>query len=216
MYTLYYYPLNASMAPRFLLAKIGDDFDLSFDLVLVDREVRAQKSPDYLALNPSGRIPTLRDGDLVLCESPAICMYLAEKHPELSLIPMSLNPDRAVFYQWMMYLTNTLQAELMVYFYPHRYTGNTEVTPTLLEAVEQRLIDMLAVIDSQLSEHEFLAGDTLTVCDYFLFMLCVWADELKTPPLAFPHLSKHLKKMAALKEISSVCLDEKLDLSNYS
>lgn len=211
MYTLYYYPLNASMAPRFLLDKIG----APYELVLVDREARAQKSPGYLALNPSGRIPTLLDGDLVLCESPAICLYLAEMHPESNLIPRDVTPSRALFYQWMMYLTNTLQAELMVYFYPQRYVANDALAANVREAVEGRLINILAVIDSHLKQHEFLAGDTLTVCDYFLFMLCVWADELKKPPLGFPHLAKHLKKMAALDEIRNVCRDEKLDLADY-
>lgn len=54
--------------------------------MLVDRETEAQKSEQYLALNPMGRIPTLVDADLVLFESPAICLYLAEQHPEAKLI----------------------------------------------------------------------------------------------------------------------------------
>lgn len=211
MYQLYYYPLNASMAPRFVLEKI----DAEYQLVLVDRESSEQKSAGYLALNPLGRIPTLVDGDLVLCESPAICIYLAEKHAESNLMANASSPERAMLYQWMIYLTNTFQAELMVYFYPQRYLSEQGCIDDLMKSVEARLIEVLALIDSQLKKHEFLAGDALTVCDYFLFMLCVWADELKKPPLAFTSLSRHLKKIASLAEVRNVCRHENLCLSAY-
>jgi len=212
MYKLYYYPLNASMAPRFLLEKVSADYEL----ILVDRHAAGQKAPNYLSLNPFGRIPTLIDGNLVLCESPAICLHLAEKHPNSNLMPTLASPERALLYQWMMYLTNTLQAELMVYSYPQRYVGDMVETSNILERVEQRIIKMLGMIDSQLKNHPFLAGNRVSVCDYFLFMLCVWADELKRPPLGFPHLSKLLIKMAALDEVVSVCRDENLNLDDYS
>ena len=83
MYQLYYYPGNASLAPHFVLEEMGVDFEL----VLVDRKSKAQKSSAYMALNPTGRIPTLVDGNLVIFESPAICLHLCEKNTESKLIP---------------------------------------------------------------------------------------------------------------------------------
>ena len=71
MYQLYYYPLNASMAPHFILEALK----VNFELIKVDRENNAQKSPEYLALNPAGRIPTLIDDGLAIFESPAICIH---------------------------------------------------------------------------------------------------------------------------------------------
>lgn len=73
MYTLFFYPRNASWAPHMVLAEMGVDFEL----VLVDRKTNAQKSADYLLLNPTGRIPTLIDQDIVIFESAAICLHLA-------------------------------------------------------------------------------------------------------------------------------------------
>ncbi|MCO1337137.1 glutathione S-transferase N-terminal domain-containing protein, partial [Microbulbifer sp. OS29] len=71
MYQLYYYPLNASMAPHFMLEELKVDFEL----IIVDRKSNAQKSSDYLVLNPAGRIPTLIDSGFAIFESPAICVH---------------------------------------------------------------------------------------------------------------------------------------------
>ena len=106
------------MAPHFVLEALK----LDFELILVDRKSNAQKSDEYLALNPSGRIPTLIDDELVLFESPAICIHLAESNPSANFIPNIGSKNRAKFFQWMMYLTNTVQAELMIHFYPDDYS----------------------------------------------------------------------------------------------
>lgn len=78
MYHLYYYPCNASLAPHFILKHLP----VAHELILVERQSKAQKSPEYLALNPAGRIPTLTFDNQVLFESAAICWFLAETHPD--------------------------------------------------------------------------------------------------------------------------------------
>lgn len=211
MYQLYYYPLNASMAPHFVLEQVK----ANFELVLVDRKSNAQKSAEYLALNPAGRIPTLVDSGQVISESSAICIHLAESHPKANLIPELGNPDRAKFFQWIMYLTNTLQAELMVYFYPQNHTSEQAGLASIVAVQEQRIIDMLALLDKELEHKNYLLGEQLTVCDFYLFMLSVWADELKKPPLSFQHLGEYLKKMAKLEAVRKVCDKERLSLADY-
>ncbi|WP_201535532.1 glutathione S-transferase family protein [Psychrobacter immobilis] len=211
MYQLYYYPLNASMAPHFVLEALKVDFEL----ILVDRKSNAQKSDDYLALNPSGRIPTLIYDDLVLFESPAICIHLAESNPSSNLIPNIDSKTRPIFFQWMMYLTNTVQAELMIHFYPEKHTTHSDVVSDIAKTQEQRITDMFQIIDNDLKNKDFLIGNMLTVCDFFLFMLAIWADEFKKPPLAFDNLSKYLRNLAKHEAIISVCKKEKLSLLDY-
>ena len=82
MLALYYYPGNASLVPHMMLREIG----VQFELRLVDRGQNAQQSPEYLKLNPSGRIPVLVDGDHVLFETAAIALYLADRFPEAGLL----------------------------------------------------------------------------------------------------------------------------------
>lgn len=211
MYKLYYYPLNASMAPHFILEELKVDFEL----ITVDRQSNAQKSPEYLALNPAGRIPTLVDNGRAIFESPAICIHLAEAHPESKLIPEIGDKNRSLFFQWMMYLTNTLQAELMVYCYPQKHTTDVNNTTSILEAQESRITDMLKLLDRELENKDFLVGDTVSACDYFLFMLCGWADEFKEPPLSFNNLAKYLRQLAQRETIIKVCKKEGLSLSDY-
>ena len=99
-----------------LLEEIG----AQFELVLVDRANAAAKSPEYLKLNPNGQIPVLVEGDLVVYEAAAICLYLADRYPHAKLVPPLQTPERAHFYQWLFWCTNTLQAMLMHYFYSER------------------------------------------------------------------------------------------------
>jgi glutathione S-transferase len=116
MVELLYYPGNANLAPHLVLEEIGAPFTLR----LVDRKADAHKSASYLALNPNGTIPVLVDGDVILYEAAAICLYLADKHPECGLVPALRTPARAHCYKWLIWCTNTLQAMLMHYFYPER------------------------------------------------------------------------------------------------
>ncbi|MDQ3103439.1 MAG: glutathione S-transferase, partial [Actinomycetota bacterium] len=72
---LHFLPGTAAMAPHAALAEIG----VPYELVRVERDAEGHPSDAYLSLNPWGKIPTLEDGDLVLSESAAICLHLADK-----------------------------------------------------------------------------------------------------------------------------------------
>jgi glutathione S-transferase len=199
------------MAPHFMLEELKVDFEL----ITVDRKSNAQKSSDYLALNPAGRIPTLIDNGFAIFESPAICVHLAESHPSSGLIPKIGDKNRALFFQWMMYLTNTVQAELMVYFYPQKHTTDSQNVESIIEMQESRITEMFKLLDHELENKNFLIDETISACDYFLFMLAVWADEFKTPPLSFNNLSRYLRKLAQRDAIINVCKKENLSLVDY-
>ena len=97
MIQLHYYPGNASLIPHLLLEELG----LPFELQYVDRAQSAQKSPAYLKLNPNGLIPVLVDGPLVLYETAAICLHLADAHLNSGLVPAPGTPERAHAYKWL-------------------------------------------------------------------------------------------------------------------
>ena len=128
MLTLHHHPGNASLTPHMLLEELG----VPYELKLVDRAQGVHKSADYLKLNPNGLIPVLVEtraagqygGDLVLYETAAICLHLLDTHPNAGLAPAVGTPERAQFYKWLVWLTNTLQAALIVYFYPERWADD--------------------------------------------------------------------------------------------
>src|SRR5512147_1472009 len=117
MIQLHYFPGNASLIAHILLEELG----LRFELQYVDRARSAQKSPAYLKLNPNGLIPVMADGGLVLYETAAICLHLADTHPQAGFAPAPGTNERAHFYKWLAWMTNTLQAALIAYFYPERW-----------------------------------------------------------------------------------------------
>ena len=155
------------------------------------------------------------DNGFAIFESPAICVHLAESHPSSNLIPKIGDKNRALFFQWLMYLTNTVQAELMVYFYPQKHTTDASNAEYIIEAQESRITDMFELLDRELENKDFLIGNSISACDYFLFMLAVWADEFKKPPLSFSNLSRYLRKLAQRDAIINVCKKENLSLTDY-
>jgi glutathione S-transferase len=194
MYKLYYYPGNANLAPHMVLEEIG----APHELILLDRDRNAHKSPEYLKLNPHGRIPTLIDGELVLYETSAICMHLADRHPEAKLAPELGSAARAQFYKWMVYLTNTVQSEMIVYFYPERWGGEGACKETVKANAEQRLAQMFDTIEQNLGENgSYLLGDRFSAADLMLLMLGRWSRGFKRPARTLPALGRFLERVAA-------------------
>ena len=211
MFKLYYYPNNASLAPHFLLHHLNADYEL----LLVDKKSKSQKSESYLRLNPAGQIPTLVINEQAIFESPAICMHICELHPESDLMPSIGSPLRPLFYQWLAFLNNTLQAELMVRYYPHRHTNDETTIPNVVAAQDDRIADALSIINNQLAHNEYLLGDTLTACDYFLFMLAEWSLPIEKSPLSFEHLATYLNRLCTNPTIKAVCEIESIDLKPF-
>jgi glutathione S-transferase len=208
VYKLYYYPGNANLAPHMLLEELG----VNYELVLVDRETNAQKSPEYLKLNPNGRVPTLIDGELVLYEAAAICLHLVDRHPEAGLAPAVGSAERAEFYKWLVYLTNTLQAELMTYFYPERLIDDKAGASQVKTHAEARVGGMLDLIDDALASHggPYLLGARYSAVDPYLLMLSRWTRMMKNPARNRLHLGGYLERLVARPAIQRTFAGEGL------
>ncbi|MDP3224263.1 MAG: glutathione S-transferase family protein [Rubrivivax sp.] len=211
MITLHYYPGNASFTPHVVLHELGVPFELS----LVDRTVNAHKAPGYLKLNPNGLIPALVDGDLVLYETAAICLHLADTHPAAQLAPPLGSAERAHFYKWLMWLTNTVQATLIHYFYGDRMldAGNAEGAAQLKAHAQARVIGYLAQIDAHLASHggPWMMGTHYTVLDPYVWMVSRWTRGFSTQPArSFPHIHSFLQRMLERPAMQRAIATEKL------
>ncbi|MFT7559618.1 MAG: glutathione S-transferase [Flavobacteriales bacterium] len=211
MYKLFYSPRNASWAIHLLLEDLG----LDYELVLVDRALNEHKSAEYLALNPTGRIPTLIHDGAALFESCAIALYICENHSELAPIPPLGDSLRPLCYQWLMYIAATLQPEMLVYFYPKKHITNSANAGEVRDAQAVRITEMFNFLDKQVGGNDYLLGNTISICDYFLFMVCHWASEFKRPPIEFTNLRRVLKKLAGRPSFQKVCIIEEVDLTIY-
>lgn len=211
MLELYYYPDNASLAPHLLLVEMQVDYALK----LVDRSSNAQKSEGYLKLNPSGRIPTLVHDDLVLFESPAICIYICELDTSSRFIPPLGDSNRPFFFQWLAYLNNTLQAEYMLWRYSETHTTDAKNIAGIKAAQDQRLTGILTLLDEELGKKKFLLGDKISACDRFLFMLALWSENLSRPTASFANLLRFMCELSQRPAVQRVCEIKNIYLNRY-
>ena len=215
MIQLHYSPSSAAMAPHILLEELG----VPFEKILVNTSTGAHRLDAYRQLNPNGLVPTLTDGDLVLYESAAICLHLCDTHPGAALAPPLGSSERAHFYKWLMWLTNTLQATLIVYFYPDRWlnAGNTAGVLALQAHAEAKVGLLLDQLDAELERHgaahtqPWLLGAHYSAVDIYTLMLCRWTRHFATPPArSRPHLGPYLQRLLARPAVLRVMAAEGL------
>ncbi len=151
MYVLHYAPDNASLILRLAL----EEARLPYRCELVDRRTRAQDSPAYRALNPTGLIPTLITPDGPISETGAALLYLSEQS-DAGLAPPPGAPARTAFLRWLFFLSNTLHADMRQLFYPEYYV------PPGAEAEHHQ------IISARLTGH-FRLIDTVAANDPALF-----------------------------------------------
>ena len=210
MIQLHYFPGNASMTPHLLLRELG----LPFELKYVDRASGAHKSAEYLKLNPNGLIPVLVDGDLVLYETAAILLHLVDTNPAAGLAPQVGTAERAMFYKWLIWLANSVQAMMPHYFYSDRMVapGNAAGALEVKAQAEAKLNAMFDQIDAQLASHggPWLLGDRFSALDPYVFMLCRWSRGFTRPARSLPHIAPFLERMLARPAVLKVFEVEQL------
>ena len=190
---LYYAPGAASLLVHWLLIEL----EVPHALQLVDTAARAQKSPEYLALNPNGVVPTLVIDGKPQYEAAALAMLLAERHPGAGLAPAFDDPQRADYLQWMFNLANMVQPLFRQWWYPGEPAGEAQaegvrahVAPRI-EAEWQR-------IDAHLAAHgPYLLGEEVCIADFYLAMLMRWSRNMPKPATEWPHLAALAGRMKA-------------------
>ncbi|MBM3367634.1 MAG: glutathione S-transferase family protein [Betaproteobacteria bacterium] len=210
MIQLHYFPGNASFIPHLLLEELGVPFALCY----VDRAKSAHKAPAYLKLNPNGQIPVFVEGDLVLYETAAICVYLLDQYPQAGLAPAYGSAERAHFNKWLMWFTNSVQATLMLYVYPERWVdeGNSVGAAQLKAHSEAKVGGMLDQIDAQLAARRdrYFFGERFGALDAWAFLMGRWTRFFGRPARSLPHYGPYLGRMLARPAVQRVIANEKL------
>jgi len=215
MPTLHYHPGNASLIAHIVLEEIGAPFALEF----VDRAQSVHKSKAYLAMNPNGLIPVFIDdaprhgsAPLVLYETAAICMHLADLHPAAALLPALATPERAQAYKWIAWLSNTLQPLLTMYFYPERWANDDAGAAAIRAKAEAKIAPMLDQLDAELARHgqAWLLGERYGVADAYAFVLCRWTRGFARPARSLAHLRPWLERVLARPAVQRAFATEKL------
>ena len=161
MMKLYGFPPTRSIRVLWTLREL----DVEFEFVNVDPIKGELRRPEFLAVNPAGKLPVLVDGDLILTESIAIVLYLAEKYPEKGLLPSGLKA-RAEVYRWLFFCATELEQPIW------RIARHTVIYPpekrlaAEIPIARQDFLDMAAVLEEHMDGRQFLVGDNVTVADF--------------------------------------------------
>lgn len=192
---LYYSPLSSnSMKVRMAAALL----DIPLELQNVELPKGEQRRPEYLAVNPMGKVPVLVDGDFVLPESAAIMIYLAESKPGNTLYPAERHA-RAEVHRWLFWAAShwgpaigALAFEKVIK--PRFQQGESD--PAQIKRQEEFITGFAKVLDQQLSKHKYVAGNTLTLAD--IAIAAAFASPVELPLQPYVHITDWFKRIQAL------------------
>ncbi len=178
---LYFLPGAGSFAPHILLEETGVPHELV--RVVRDEAGNPVEPPGYLALNPSGRVPTLVWSDgVVQTESAAICLSLAERAGVDALIPAIGSPGRVEVLRRLFFLTNTVQVAILRARYPGRFADGEEAQTAVARHAERELAELgERCADWYGTSQPFIRGELPGVDEIFLAMLIRWTRLTPAP-----------------------------------
>lgn len=170
---LYEFGPTRSIRVRWTLQELGVDFDA----IPVNLAAGEHRRPQFLKLNPAGKVPVLVDGNLVLTESVAIVKYLAEKYPDPSLLPTSPQ-GRAELDRWLLFTATELEQPLWrITRHNSLYPVNDRI-PADVPLASRDFKEMAAIAEQHLQHRQFVVGDRVTVADFVLAYTLDWANEI--------------------------------------
>ena len=187
--TFYTHPMSRGRVTRWMLEETG----LPYDTVLLEYG-SSMKAPEYLAVNPMGKVPALKHVDTVITEQAAICMYLADLVPEKQLAPPVGSFERGSYYRWISFMAPLEQ--LMV------AKASGAALPDARMAGFGTEKDLLDTLEAALQDREYLAGDTFTAADLLVAAYVGWYLQFKLlePRAAFvAFVERHQQRPAALR-----------------
>jgi glutathione S-transferase len=189
MMKLYGFGPTRSLRALWGLKELG----VEFEFIPVNLQAGEHKRPDFLALNPAGKVPVLVDGDLVLPESAAIVLYVAEKYPEKGLMPTKLE-QRAQVYRWVLFAVTELEQPLWR-MAKHRFIyPEDKRLPQDIDLARGDFTAMAAVLERHMQGRQYIVGDRITVADCVTAYLMDWANEHQLLE-GFPSLKSYLQRM---------------------
>ena len=186
MYTLYYSPGAASMVVHLMLLEVGAPHRLE----RVHLEQNAQRSPEYLRLNPRGQVPTLVIDGTPYFESVALVMALADRHPDAGLAPPRDSALRAAWYQWLVFMASALGAPYRQWFYAPEL-GAAEHPPAVRDALRAKIESGWAQVNDHLqSSGPYMLGAQFSAADLVATMYMRWSRNMPKPATEWPALRR--------------------------
>ena len=159
----------------------------------IPMEMKDLKSPDYLAINPNGKVPTLVEGEFKLFESMAINLYLAKRFNKEGFWPAGAE-DQALCYQWSFWGMTEVEKSLLTILIDMFMTAPDKRKPEAVAEAQKALPKPFGVLDGALKGRDYLLGSGFTVADLNLASICSWARPIKYDFGPFPNVGGWLDR----------------------
>jgi glutathione S-transferase len=194
---LFYFPGSTNSRRAQLAAA---HLDVSIELVFVDLAKGAQRKPDFLAMNPNGKVPVLEDNGFLLWESHAIMQYLADKTPGQTVYPCETRA-RADIDRWLFWNASTFQPAVSILTWETIVKGIKGLGGPDAAAVkrgEELVTESARVLDGHLKGREWLSGGDVTLADLAVATPLAFADQAKLPIFGFSNVQSWFERVRGL------------------
>jgi len=203
---LFYAPGTCSLASHIALEEAGADYEAR----RVDFSTAEQTKPDYLAVNPKGRVPALLTGRGVVTETPAILTYIAETHPAANLAPRGDAFAFAQLQSFMNYLCSTVHVAHAHGRRGARWADDPAAHEAMKAKVASNMTACFELIENRMFEGPFVMGEAYSIADPYLFTIAGWLEADGVDPALFPKVLDHRNRMTARPAVARVLAAVKL------
>jgi glutathione S-transferase len=195
------YGITRSRAFRSLWA--AEELGLDCDQAQISFMDGSSRTPEFLAINPMGAVPALVDGELKMSESLAINLYLAKKHADKGLWPVTLEDEARVF-QWTLWAATEVEPSASTILFHAALLPEDQRDAGLLAAAQKKVAKPLAVLDQHVNGRDYLLGDAFTIADLNVASVMSWLQFSRHDMSAWPHLTAWLGRCLKRPAVKSV------------
>lgn len=167
---LYTNPMSRGRIARWMMEEVGEPYET---VILGYGE--PMKNDEYRAINPMGKVPTLKHGDAIVTEAAAICAYMADAFPEKRLAPSPGDPDRGAYYRWLFFAAGPV--EQAVTMKAQNFEVPKEKEATVGYGSYYAVLDTL---EAHLKDHEYFAGESFSAADVYAGSQVMWGLQFGT------------------------------------
>jgi glutathione S-transferase len=201
MLKLFYSPHSCALASHIALQEAGADYQT----VRLDFRANDQRKPEYLAINPKGRVPALATDKGILTETPAILAFIAQSFPKARLAPLDDAFAFARVQAFNSYLCSTVHVAHAHRIRGYRWVdaGDAAAIAAMQKKVPHAVGECFDLIEREMLAGPWVMGEAYSICDPYLFTLASWLEVDGVDPARFPKVHDHRKRMAersAVKE----------------
>ncbi|CAN5163638.1 glutathione S-transferase family protein [soil metagenome] len=191
--TLFYAPGACSLASHIALEEAGADYTAK----RIDFSQGEQRKPEFLSVNPKGRVPALVTDRGVLTENPVILGYIAQTFPDAKLAPNDDSFGFGDLQSFNMWIASTLHPTFAHMFRPERYADGDEAQAAIRAKTPHALRDLFTLAETDLFKGPWVRGDAYTIADPYLYVMESWLARMPGIELSeFPKLEDHFKRMS--------------------